>query len=95
MTAATAAGRSRTETQWAADRKNVKIVLIMVILVLMALMAGVYFGTSQATLSMQTTHASQVFIDLDGNGQMDLLVSGEVIMNQGPFVPSQSSQTIP
>jgi hypothetical protein len=93
MTAATAAGRSRTETQWAADRKNVKIVLIMVILVLMALMAGIYFGTSQATLSMQTTHASQVFIDIDG--QLDLLVSGEVIMNQGPFVPSPSSQTIP
>jgi hypothetical protein len=82
-----------SEVEWGASRQNVKIVLIMVILVLMALMAGIYFGTSQATLSMQTTHASQVFIDIDG--QLDLLVSGEVIMNQGPFVPSPSSQTIP
>jgi hypothetical protein len=84
-----------SEAQWGASRRNVKIVLIMVILVLMALMAGIYFGTSQATLSMQTTHAQQVFLDIDGNGQLDLLVSGEVIMNQGPFVPSPSSQTIP
>ncbi len=58
------------------------------------LLAGTLAGGLVATLAyrpgpaLATTHLERVFVDLNGDGAPDLLLSGEVIYN-GPLAPGQ------
>lgn len=36
-----------------------------------------------ANNSLQTTHIDNVFVDVNGDGNLDLIVSGEVVLNKG------------
>lgn len=63
---------------------NKKLVMVSLVVVALALIA---FGTVNAFLSTEpapaipVTVVERVFIDIDGDGHVDLLVFGEVIMN--------------
>ena len=38
--------------------------------------------------AVPSTAVRQVFVDVDGNGTLDLLLYGEVVLNTGPLAPS-------
>jgi len=60
-------------------------IITVVIVVLVAFAAGLAFGLSPALKAeaANTTNVSYLWVDLNGDGQVDLLVSGEVVFNTG------------
>lgn len=57
-------------------------VLVLVVFILL-LLFGSYYVVTNPTIMMQKEHVSNVFIDVNGDGMLDLLVSGDVILNNG------------
>jgi hypothetical protein len=51
------------------------------------LAAGVIGAAYALTPTVPSVAVRQVFVDLDGNGALDLLLYGEVILNSGPLSP--------
>jgi hypothetical protein len=70
-------------------KANLKWSLVAIIIILVALAAGVYVGAQAFSTQPQSIPVSNLFVDIDGNGQLDLIVSGEVILNSGsaPLAP--------
>jgi hypothetical protein len=58
-----------------------------------ALCLGILGAAYSLTPTVPSTAVRQVFVDVDGNGTLDLLLYGEVVLNSGPLVaPAGSSQ---
>lgn len=57
--------------------------LIGMLFVLVALAVGTYVGAQAFAPQSNAVPVSNLFVDIDGNGQLDLLVTGEVILNSG------------
>ena len=78
--------------------KKIDWVLFVVVLLGLIAAASLGFGTSSWYLSdtpdMGAAKVSQMFVDVDGDGRLDLLVKGEVIFNAPPLEvePSQTLQ---
>jgi|GEM_PF-5692291 len=61
--------------------QKVVIVIIVVMAVIGAGVIGLSYGRS---LNQQTvTHVEQVFADVNGDGTLDLILKGDVIINTG------------
>lgn len=75
----------------ATKRSVFKWWLVGMLIVLVALAVGTYVGASAFSTEPNAIPVSNLFVDIDGNGQLDLLVTGEVILNSGsaPLAPAE------
>jgi hypothetical protein len=55
-----------------------------------ALCASVLGAAYALTPAVPSVAVRQVFVDVDGNGTLDLLLYGEVVLNSGPLAVGES-----
>jgi len=65
------------------DKSKVIIIIIALILMIGVAVSAVYL--EYYTTEVSTVLVKNVFVDIDGDGDLDLLVSGEVVVNADPF----------
>jgi len=69
--------------------KNTKLIILVIGLVIIAAAVMGYFAIPQLSASaLDAQSVQQIFIDIDGDGALDLLVRGEVVFNI-PFEPAK------
>jgi hypothetical protein len=66
------------------DNKTLWIALALVIIAVLVMGAilGAYFSGGK---SVDTVKVERLFLDVDGDKKIDLLIEGEVIFNDGPL----------
>ncbi len=67
--------------------KNTKAILALMVILIAAAGLFVYYLASVgfASAKPEVTHVERIFVDVDGDGQLDLLLEGDVIFNSGPL----------
>jgi len=65
------------------DKSKVIIIIIALVLMIGIAVSAVYL--EYYTTEVSTVLVKNVFVDIDGDGDLDLLVSGEVVVNADPF----------
>jgi hypothetical protein len=77
--------------------KNIKFFQLVLALVLIAVSAytvSFYYETFVKPTVIPTTNVQNVFVDLNGDGRIDLIITGDVIFNDGsPNFPSAQGGT--
>jgi hypothetical protein len=59
------------------------------ILIALALLVGGFTAAMAFAPQTKTDHVANLFVDVNHDGQADLIVSGEVILNSGTPLPSK------
>jgi len=67
------------------DKPRIKILIIGVIIIVIIIVLGGAGYLEFYTTEVSTVLVKNVFVDIDGDGDLDLLVSGEVVVNADPF----------
>lgn len=77
------------------NSKIVGILLAVVFLVVVVILIGMLVNNNakaNAQPALDITTVNQIFTDYDGDGDVDLIVFGEVVINNGSFLQSQPEQ---
>lgn len=75
-------------------KPNKNSTLIKVLIIAVFIIGGLVCAYKLGTQSFKVEHVSNVFADVDGNGSLDLIVTGQVIFNadqSSNFLASQLS----
>lgn len=77
------------------NTKIIGIVLIVLFVVIVIILVGMLVNsnaknTAQPELDISTVN--QIFTDFDNDGDVDLIVFGKVVINNGSFLQSQPEQ---
>ena len=83
------AGRSVRETLRRL-RDNYGGMLALVVAVLLVLTFALWPPSTEPAPALAPLQVERVFLDVDGDGDIDLLLRGEVILNESPFDVSQA-----
>jgi hypothetical protein len=65
------------------EKFSLKNKIIVGIVVAALLVGAIFFATNAVGYAPQTFPVKNIFVDVNGDGMVDLLVSGEVILNAG------------
>lgn len=70
---------------------NKKLYAFIIAGLVIAIIVGAIFGALLKPVQIQTQEVHKVFLDIDSDGRVDLLVRGDVIFNTIPLVPTSSA----
>lgn len=71
---------SRLSNWWKEWRLTILAVILITIMIAITMNSIFTFVTD-----VPATHVENLFVDIDNDGDLDLVVSAEVVLNEGPF----------
>jgi len=82
--------RKKIERRMNMDKTRIKILVIGFIIIIAIITLGGAGYLEFYTTEVNTVSVKNLFVDVDGDGDLDLLVSGEVVVNDPPFETAQA-----
>lgn len=70
--------------------KTAKVAIVLVVVGLIIFAAGTYFQLFATEVN--TVIVENLFVDVDNDGDLDLLVSGEVVINDPPLTRNDPNE---
>lgn len=73
--------------------KGLFTTVLVVVVIGLIIACGVYLQVY--TTEVSTVMVENIFVDIDNDGDLDLLVSGEVVVNEPPFTETATDELTP